>query len=286
MSEPRILRAGPLQVSYQNGELRDLRLGQTEVLRRVYGAVRDRDWGTVAAHISEEQIADNGDYFRVEFAARHRQNEIEFDWRGVIVGERDGTVSFEFDGRALRDFWRNRIGLCVLHPPDCAGVAARTHAEGARQSTRFPLHIAPHCPFENLSALSYQLAPDLWARVEFEGEVFETEDQRNWTDASFKTYGTPLALPFPVQVAAGARVAQRVTLRFEGALPPFAAFRPNARVTVARGAARRWELCRRSASVFRPHPNRSTRKYSPACALLRPRICASRWIWRAISRPI
>jgi D-apionolactonase len=38
------------------------------------------------------------------------------------------------------------------------------------------------------------------------------EDQRNWTDASFKTYSTPLELPFPVEVAAGERIFQRVVL--------------------------------------------------------------------------
>ena len=44
----------------------------------------------------------------------------------------------------------------------------------------------------------------------FEGEVFEMEDQRNWTDASYKTYSTPLERPFPVVVAAGAVIEQSV----------------------------------------------------------------------------
>ena len=38
------------------------------------------------------------------------------------------------------------------------------------------------------------------------------EDQRNWTDASYKTFSTPLRLPYPVEVPAGARIAQTVTL--------------------------------------------------------------------------
>ncbi len=38
------------------------------------------------------------------------------------------------------------------------------------------------------------------------------EDQRNWTDASYKTYSTPLALPFPVEIRAGETVEQTVTL--------------------------------------------------------------------------
>jgi hypothetical protein len=49
-------------------------------------------------------------------------------------------------------------------------------------------------------------------RLSFIGDVFETEDQRNWTDASFKTYSTPLSRPFPVSVAAGTVVRQSVLL--------------------------------------------------------------------------
>src|SRR5207244_1628606 len=37
-----------------------------------------------------------------------------------------------------------------------------------------------------------------------------TEDQRNWTDGSYKTYCTPLRLPYPVEIRAGERVAQAV----------------------------------------------------------------------------
>ena len=48
--------------------------------------------------------------------------------------------------------------------------------------------------------------------LHFEGDVFETEDQRNWADSSYKTYSTPLALPFPAQVAKGDRLEQHVVL--------------------------------------------------------------------------
>jgi hypothetical protein len=50
-----------------------------------------------------------------------------------------------------------------------------------------------------------------------EGDVFEMEDQRNWTDASFKTYCTPLHIPYPVEIKAGTRVVQSITLRVPGA---------------------------------------------------------------------
>ncbi|HRZ89045.1 MAG TPA: hypothetical protein P5117_06120, partial [Spirochaetia bacterium] len=38
-------------------------------------------------------------------------------------------------------------------------------------------------------------------------------DQRNWTDASYKTYCTPLGLPFPVEVREGLRIRQRIVIR-------------------------------------------------------------------------
>ena len=52
-----------------------------------------------------------------------------------------------------------------------------------------------------------------------DGDAFEMEDQRNWTDASYKTYCTPLALPYPVTVEAGETVRQSVTVALRGPSP-------------------------------------------------------------------
>ena len=57
-----------------------------------------------------------------------------------------------------------------------------------------------------MRAILHEVTPGVEVEVRMEGETFETEDQRNWSDASFKTYGTPLHLPFPVEVAEGTRV--------------------------------------------------------------------------------
>ena len=45
-----------------------------------------------------------------------------------------------------------------------------------------------------------------------EGDAFEMEDQRNWIDASYKTYVRPLALPWPYTIATG-RAVQRSASR-------------------------------------------------------------------------
>jgi hypothetical protein len=202
--------------------LRRIRLGEREVVRGIYAAVRDRNWGTALPVISnlEAQVSDA--CFALSFVAECRQDDIHFRWRGEITGAADGTVEFSFDGEALANFWRNRIGFCVLHPiRECAGARARqTRTDGRVLDCRFPETIEPqifgHSSFQDLRAVAHEVAPGLWAEVRFAGDVFEMEDQRNWTDASFKTYCTPLALSFPVEIRAGARVRQSITLRLVG----------------------------------------------------------------------
>ena len=60
------------------------------------------------------------------------------------------------------------------------------------------------------------------------------EDQRNWTDASYKTYVRPLALPWPYTIAKGERFTQRVSLAVLGR-PAAAAARAGGAVTVTLG---------------------------------------------------
>jgi hypothetical protein len=215
------MRAGPLDLVYKNGELRYVRLGRREIVRRLYVAVRDREWGTIPLRIEDEEIEADDQAFKITFRAIHQQGDVDFRWRGTVQGDPDGSIRFEMDGEAHADFLRNRIGICVLHPAvECAGAPAWVeHPDGAREAGAFPKEIAPHQPFFDMRALGHEVVPGLEAVLEFEGDVFEMEDQRNWTDASFKTYSTPLREPMPVQVRAGDRVRQAVSLFLEGMIP-------------------------------------------------------------------
>lgn len=214
------LRAGPLEMVFDPsaGWLRHVRLGDCEALRAVYPAVRDAFWNTVPNRLANVTVAEVGGGFRVTFDAECRAGPIDFAFRGAITGTADGTVTYDIDGAARSTFLRNRIGLCVLHPIDgCAGEPCEVeHSDGTREPARFPAEIAPHQPFHDVRAITHAVAPGARLEVRFAGDVFETEDQRNWTDASFKTYSTPLALPFPVAVGPGGTIRQTVTLRLLG----------------------------------------------------------------------
>ena len=215
---PRPLQAGPLTLHYDHGDLRWVKRGDREILRRIGGAVRDDNWITVPGILSDECIEVSSSSFRIRYTCTHRQGDVHFVWHATVIGDADGTLRFEFDGEAKSTFLRNRIGLFVLHPiPECAGARVRaTRVDGTIRERVFPERVAAEQPLEgldSLAGLSHEIEPGLWVGVRFTGEVFETEDQRNWIDASFKTYGTPLGLPFPVEVTAGTRVRQGLEVR-------------------------------------------------------------------------
>ncbi|HUV12780.1 MAG TPA: hypothetical protein VMY18_03995, partial [Acidobacteriota bacterium] len=176
--------------------------------------VRDRNWGTVQPLISGFSVSHTATGFVVLFEARCESDDVDFSWEGKIEGSSDGTLAYTMEGRALKDFLRNRIGFCVLHPiHECAGKECSIErSDGTIENSRFPEFIAPHQPFEKIRAMTHAVVDDVQATVSFSGDTFETEDQRNWSDASYKTYCTPLVLPFPVQVSEGEVVRQKVTL--------------------------------------------------------------------------
>jgi hypothetical protein len=223
------LRAGPLSLIYLDGDLRTLRLGEREVIRRIYVAVRDPNWGTVPGTITNLTMDAQERTFHITYDVSHHQGPIDFTWHGDLHGREDGTITFAMDGVAHSTFRKNRIGFCVLHPMACAGEPCRViHTDGTETQGRFPRQIAPHQPFENIRAISHRVDAGIWARVDFEGDVFEMEDQRNWTDASFKTYSTPLVRPFPVTVETDTKIRQKIIIRLES--------KPSSRVTSVRHA--------------------------------------------------
>ena len=127
------------------------------------------------------------------------------------------------EGVARSTFWRNRIGFCVLHPASLAGSPAEVqHVDGTIERTVFPTEFISDRqvqPFVELRRIAHEITPGRWAEVEFSGNVFETEDQRNWSDASFKTFCTPLRLPYPVEVRQGTKISQSISIHLRESEP-------------------------------------------------------------------
>ncbi|MCJ1705297.1 MULTISPECIES: hypothetical protein [unclassified Rathayibacter] len=212
--DERAVRCGPWSLRFSDGRLDDLRFGTARILRGVRFVVRDEDWGTFATVRAALEI--EGGTLVVEGESAQGEARVTWTLRADFSGN---SLTIALEARASTPFLRNRLGLIVLHGTESAGATVEArHPGGTTDRLAFPERIAPHQPAQDLAGLAWT-ADGVPVELTLEGDVFETEDQRNWTDASFKTYSTPLSLPFPVPVAAGEIVRQSLRIDCGGAPP-------------------------------------------------------------------
>jgi hypothetical protein len=235
------LSAGPWAAHLVGDELAHITFAGRPVLRAVKAVVRDQDWRTPQPSLGNLEITRDSNGLRARWKVAFAGYGVEY--QGELTAEfTPAAVEIAFEGTAVHAFRSNRIGLVVLHPPEDAGRNVTVeHSDGSSTRAPFPVEISPHQPFMDIAALEWADVGTAF-RLSFTGDVFETEDQRNWTDASFKTYSTPLALPFPVHVGAGDVVRQSVrleaaTLEPQAAVEVVAASRSAGTAATAQAAA-------------------------------------------------
>ncbi len=236
LSEGRLLRAGQLSATLQDGNLRHIRFAGIEIIRAISCVVRDHEWGTAASTIEDLRIVEDADRFAVSYDAIWHLGAQRVRYEAEIEG-RERSLSFRMRARAETDVLTARLGFVVLHP--ISGVAGADvdvlHVDGSVERTRFPDLIEPYQPFQNIRALTHRAHPGLSVTCRMEGDTFETEDQRNWSDASYKTYVRPIGLPWPYRLDAGTVLEQSVTLAVDG--EPQAGSTDDAAPTLTLGSA-------------------------------------------------
>jgi hypothetical protein len=193
-----------------------------EVLRRIFVTVRDRNWQEVSATKFDAVVHEPTRTVRL--SARHTSDLVDFEWQGELTVSEDGReLSFGFKGQALRDMEVCRLGLIVLHPVEGMVGSRITASNGAvEQTLTIDEQLAPQPIVEGIPGAitepftRLRIERDDWGNLDlsFDGESFELEDQRNWGDASFKTYCTPLRKGFPRAVKSGTSIAHGVRVRF------------------------------------------------------------------------
>lgn len=188
------------------------------LLDRWYFAARDNEWRTVPLTIQREHET-QADGFVARFSAVSAAPSFPLVVQAEFIADHGG-ITARMTAIARGDFAYNRIGWCLLHPTaNHAGVPFTSHHEGAPITGRLPIEIAPQ-PHVDGAPRSFLRSFDRFAltldacdvEYRFSGDLFEIEDQRNWSDPSFKTYSTPLAEGFPRQARKGQRFEQSVSL--------------------------------------------------------------------------
>ncbi|MEW1835754.1 hypothetical protein [Microbacterium sp. NPDC079995] len=208
-------RSGRWSLELRGDEFADIAVDGRVVLRSIRAVVRDADWETADLVVDRVHARDESLMLHV------RSVGLGSAFAGVVrVEARPSQLRVLLDLESAAEFATNRTGLVVLHPPTLAGTTVEVrHPNGALTRGVFPRKISPHQPVRDIMGLTWPI-DGATLDLAFEGDVFEMEDQRNWTDASFKTYSRPLDLPFPYRMSRGERVRQSVTVSVAGELAP------------------------------------------------------------------
>lgn len=192
-------------------EISEISHGGVVLLESLRPALRDPNWETITPRVTEPRWEEDGRTSRRTQRVEHTHGS----------ASAHAVTELEITADVLRcrltlttgtDLLLNRAGLTVMLPRAVAGLDGLVRTpEGAERSIRLPRLISPFQPVFDIRRLDLDHG-GVRFRLDLLGDVFEMEDQRNWTDASFKLYSRPLALPFPYLVRAGEQVEQEVTL--------------------------------------------------------------------------
>jgi len=209
-----IIKLDHLAFSTAGAGIRDLSWSGVNILHSVVFAVRGLHWENLPSEIVEETRTTTPNGF---CWTRREVFADNFLGRLSVQAQATGSITLEMSLTSKRAFEVNRAGFNILFPiDDLAGAPAKViHSNGLAEIGAFPKLISPEQPFFDIQGIEYSVQSAKVA-LTLEGEVFEMEDQRNWSDASFKAYCPPLADPRPKRFEAGEEICQRVTLQVAG----------------------------------------------------------------------
>ena len=216
--ERKVLRAGPLEATWEAGALRNIRYGGLEILRGIAFLSRDESWGNNPVEIANVHATQEENRFHLSCDLAFRDGLQRLAGTADIEGSSNGSVTFSVSATAVTDFATNRTGFTILHPlKHVVGQPVDvTHTDGTQTRQTFPERISPGQPIFDIRSLTHDLGPGLRIAIQMEGAKFEMEDHRNWMDASYKTYAGSLLDPWPYMIAQGERVAQSVRVTVSG----------------------------------------------------------------------
>jgi outer membrane protein assembly factor BamB len=199
-STVRQLKAGPISLKFQDGELRYLVAGNREIMRRIYFAVRDSRWDTVMPEFSVINIDQQENSFIIKLTATAKNDIADYDWTGEITGTADGKITFKINGKSNMDFNTPRIGLCMLLGTDA--LMGKDYElvddKGIVKPGTFPVNVKNDllANLNSFRTLRYTTKDGMTVSASLTDGLFGMEDQRNFGDSSYKAMsGLPYKYP-------------------------------------------------------------------------------------------
>jgi D-apionolactonase len=199
--------------------IRNIRFEGVQLIDLLYTALRPLDWSTLKAdeYSADVQIIGNDCVITV--------NEVfagALSAQAKITISNNNTFSVDYELKGLTEYQVSRWGVCF-----CLNTADWMRASVVSSGNTYSLaqDISPQRVVDGViqglfpaSNEMHFIAPDKRnLKVVSTGKVLEAEDQRNWTDNTYKIYSGSLSEPFPFLTSAGSIWKQSVN--FEVGVP-------------------------------------------------------------------
>jgi hypothetical protein len=220
-----IARSAIRNITYQGAQIIDL----------LYTAIRPWDWSTLDPEEHTENVEISGENCIVTINDRINDS---LHGKMVLTLQPNGKFTIDYQLTGLADFEINRWGVCFcLHTGDWMGstvtASGNTYSLLKEISPQRVIDGVTQGLFPASNDMHF-VAPDKRSlKVISTGKVLEAEDQRNWTDNTYKIYSGSLAEPRPFIIEKGAEWEQRV--EFE--VTPPAALIPDGSKIIAKEIA-------------------------------------------------
>jgi hypothetical protein len=199
--------------------IRNIRFEGVQLIDLLYTAIRPLDWSTLKA---DEYSAD------VQIIGKDCVITVNEVFAGALSAQAkitlssSNTFSVGYELKGLTEYQVSRWGVCF-----CLNTADWMRSSVVSSGNTYSLaqDISPQRVVDGViqglfpaSDEMHFLAPDKRSlKVVSTGKVLEAEDQRNWTDNTYKIYSGSLSEPFPFLTSAGSIWKQSVN--FEVGVP-------------------------------------------------------------------
>ena len=196
---------GGFTLDLARAAIRNIRYEGVQLIDLLYLAIRPLDWSTLIPneHVSDVQVVGGDCVIKItEVFTGALSAETK-----IILSEKN-TFSVDYQLKGLSEYPVSRWGVCFcLNTADWMGSSVTSSGNTYSLAQDISPQRIIDGIFQGLFPASNEMhfvAPDQrFLKVVSSGKVLEAEDQRNWTDNTYKIYSGSLSEPFPVVINSG-----------------------------------------------------------------------------------
>ena len=199
--------------------IRNIRFEGVQLIDLLYTAIRPLDWSTLKAdeYASDVQVIGSDCVITI---TESLASALVATTKVILSAA--NTFSIDYELKGLTEYPVSRWGVCLcLNTADWMGSSVGASGNSYTLSKDISPQRVIDGIYQGLFPASHEMhfvAPDKrYLKVLSAGKILEAEDQRNWTDNTYKIYSGSLSEPMPFVTSSGSLWKQSVN--FEVGVP-------------------------------------------------------------------